>query len=226
MVALKTLALASVATAHFVLNYPTSRGFDDELEPQAPCGGFNTVNSTRSSFQLSGGQYQINSRHATANVEVHFSSNGQNFSSQAVQSYTITGLGTACLSLPQLSGYSAGDNATLQVVYRAASENEALYQCADIVLTSDRVTPTTCTNATNIQISQLVNNGGGGSGGSSASSSVGTRSTASANSSSARSGSAAAPTAAATSARTSGAGALLGYTAGGAALLAAVAVVL
>ena len=33
------LLLASAASAHFVLNYPGSLGFDDDNEPNAPCGG-------------------------------------------------------------------------------------------------------------------------------------------------------------------------------------------
>jgi len=46
--------LGTSATAHFILGYPTSLGFDDDLEPTAPCGGFSipaagaatTANST------------------------------------------------------------------------------------------------------------------------------------------------------------------------------------
>lgn len=242
----KTLSLVSLAAAHFTLNYPTGRGFRDDTEPQAPCGGLNTVNSTRSQFQVSGGQYQINSRHATANVEVHMSTDGGQTFGAAVQSYSITGLGTVCLALPALSGVSAGQEATMQVVFRAGAEDEPLYQCADIVLTNDAVTPaaSSCANATNIQIASLVNNGavaavavsGSASASASASGSAsGARapSTASANRSASVSGSrsGAAPTAssaaaAASSARATGAAGVVELTVGSAAVLAAVALVL
>lgn len=39
--------LASTATAHFTLDYPRSRGFDEDIEPQF-CGGFpNAVSGSR-----------------------------------------------------------------------------------------------------------------------------------------------------------------------------------
>ena len=35
--------LGTFASAHFVLNYPSSLGFDDDNEPMAPCGGEDVV---------------------------------------------------------------------------------------------------------------------------------------------------------------------------------------
>lgn len=88
--------------------------------------GFNVVNTTRSPFRITGGQYQIDSHHATATVFIVLSRDGQTFGNVAVQQYTVTGLGTLCLPLTGVSGYSAGDNATLQVIYRASSESSNL----------------------------------------------------------------------------------------------------
>ncbi|BFZ52981.1 hypothetical protein PYCC9005_000003 [Savitreella phatthalungensis] len=151
---LSLLALVTAAAAHFTLDSPYSRGFSEDSEPQAPCGGFNTVNSSRQSFPVSDGQYQINSRHAQASVAIYFSRDGTNFDSSSVETFQVTGLGTVCLSLPTLP-YSAGDNVTMQVVYRASSESTNLYQCADLSLVSSAVTPSSCSNGTNVQVSGL-----------------------------------------------------------------------
>ncbi len=40
------LALVGLARAHFVLEIPTSLGWDDDLQPQGPCGGFNATDRT------------------------------------------------------------------------------------------------------------------------------------------------------------------------------------
>ena len=40
---LSYLLLGSVASGHFVLNYPGSLGFDDDNEPNPPCGGEDVV---------------------------------------------------------------------------------------------------------------------------------------------------------------------------------------
>jgi len=39
-VSLIAFLLVGQSTAHFYLNYPTSIGFDDALEGEAPCGSF------------------------------------------------------------------------------------------------------------------------------------------------------------------------------------------
>ncbi|CAG8515160.1 11730_t:CDS:1, partial [Scutellospora calospora] len=37
----------NVANAHFQLQAPPTRGFVDEKEPTAPCGSFDTVNTSQ-----------------------------------------------------------------------------------------------------------------------------------------------------------------------------------
>lgn len=38
------MAYSTMITAHFILNIPTSLGFDDDNEGNGPCGGFNATN--------------------------------------------------------------------------------------------------------------------------------------------------------------------------------------
>lgn len=47
------LASASCALAHFTLDYPTTRGFTEDIEDQF-CGGFKDPSSNRTSFPLNG----------------------------------------------------------------------------------------------------------------------------------------------------------------------------
>lgn len=88
--------------------------------------GFDSVNSTRTAFSISDGQYQIDSHHAQALVSVVLSSDGQTFPSSGIQQYTITGLGTLCATIPSIEGYQSGDNVTMQIVYKSSSESESL----------------------------------------------------------------------------------------------------
>jgi len=46
------LLCSSAVMAHFTLDYPVSRGFNDDAEPTGPCGGFDAV-ANRSQFPLS-----------------------------------------------------------------------------------------------------------------------------------------------------------------------------
>lgn len=40
LLSLSVLVLARVVSAHFILHWPPSAGFDEDKEPIEPCGGF------------------------------------------------------------------------------------------------------------------------------------------------------------------------------------------
>jgi hypothetical protein len=64
------LSLWAVGTsAHFVLNYPTSVGFDDDTESTAPCGGFTPKfnNASDDSLPVGGFPVSMLSTHPEAN---------------------------------------------------------------------------------------------------------------------------------------------------------------
>ncbi len=63
-------AFASLSSAHFNLNYPAARGFDEGTLPNFPCGGQNTVSSNRTLWPISGGSIALTMGHIDANVEV------------------------------------------------------------------------------------------------------------------------------------------------------------
>ena len=64
---LATLALAHVSSAHFVLLWPPSAGFNDDLEPTAPCGSF-TPEVMASSQKVSVDRFAISIRNAGSPV--------------------------------------------------------------------------------------------------------------------------------------------------------------
>ncbi|GAA5910112.1 hypothetical protein JCM8208_000959 [Rhodotorula glutinis] len=158
-------ALPFLASAHFTLDYPLTRGFDEDLESQF-CGGFPTPALSRSPFPLSGAApVTIASHHASADVAIFlsFDTNPTSFAdfneTSSGQSYgplkpfgQITGTGDYCYTVDiaslGISNLSNGTAATLQVEYNGG--DGYLFQCADLVLVSDYSTPSnvTCANST------------------------------------------------------------------------------
>ena len=49
--------------AHFLLNYPTTVGFDDDLEATAPCGGFDVSFANVTNFYVGGDSIALTSTH-------------------------------------------------------------------------------------------------------------------------------------------------------------------
>ncbi|WVR05799.1 hypothetical protein IAU60_002824 [Kwoniella sp. DSM 27419] len=158
--ALLTAALvATSATAHFTLDYPTSRGFDDDNEPQF-CGGFTNV-SARQPFPLGSGPVHIDSHHNLATVVafISTSSNPTSFDDfnktangtsipLATDFFQVTS-GDKCFNIDLGSlglGLTNGSEVTLQVQYDGGDGN--LYQCADLVLIENYSVPSneTCTS--------------------------------------------------------------------------------
>ena len=61
------LASASLTAAHFLLNTPTTIGFDDDNEGISPCGGFNVSFDKVSDFHVDGDAVSVRSTHPQAN---------------------------------------------------------------------------------------------------------------------------------------------------------------
>jgi len=130
---LVALVLAPAALAHFNLNYPTSRGFDEDKEPTFPCGGFDTVESTRTDFPISGGPIQLDLGHQQTNIAVYMAvgdNPGDGFSVVLQSQFQVTGYGDFCLgnvSVPAGMNITEGTKASIQVITAANGEG-ALYQ--------------------------------------------------------------------------------------------------
>jgi hypothetical protein len=150
-------ALASLVSAHFNLEYPPARGFDEDKLVQFPCGSFDTPSANRTIWPLSGGSIALKMGHINTNVEVliGFGNNpGVAFNTVLRQTFQETGLGDFCMtgfSLPEGVNVTAGSNATIQVITNGDPDG-GLYNCADITFASEvtELASGTCTNGTGI----------------------------------------------------------------------------
>ncbi|CZR51559.1 uncharacterized protein PAC_01436 [Phialocephala subalpina] len=154
------VAFASVATAHFNLDYPAARGFDEDTLGNFPCGGQDTATSNRTSWPLTGGSIALTMGHIDANVEVLIaigSNPGSAFNTVIRPTFTEQGLGAFCMTgftLPSGLNVSDGTQATIQVVTNGDPDG-GLFNCADITFSSTATNPDSsiCKNATGVTVS-------------------------------------------------------------------------
>lgn len=142
ILALATFAVAT--SAHFTLDYPRTRGFDEDLESDSFCGGFHTISTPRSPFYLDG-PISIDSHHDSATVNIYLSlsppTSAQSFLSLPPLRHdiSITGQGEFCFhaNATGMTGVQDGVNGTIMVEY-INNVHGHLYQCADVVFTGDQ----------------------------------------------------------------------------------------
>ncbi|KNG86580.1 hypothetical protein ANOM_003838 [Aspergillus nomiae NRRL 13137] len=166
---LSILSLASLAplvSAHFKLNYPTSRGFDEDKMSQFPCSGL-SQSSERTKVSLSAGDLPValTLGHAQTAVEVLLALGndpGTNFNITLHPTFRVEGLGSFCL--PNVTfdesvvgvKLTEGMNATLQVQSNG-DPSGGLYACADIQFTEvDYSAPSSCSNNTGVKATSFT----------------------------------------------------------------------
>ncbi|KAF7715352.1 Uncharacterized protein PECH_001416 [Penicillium ucsense] len=157
---LLSLALAPLAAAHFHLQYPESRGFDENTMAQFPCGGL-SQSANRTKVPISGSlPVSLRMGHSRTAVEVLLAlgtNPGDNYNVTLVHTFQINGLGQFCLPHvdfnEKLLGVNLTDgmNATLQVQSNG-DPTGGLYACADIQFDSSvkYEQPSVCTNGSGI----------------------------------------------------------------------------
>jgi len=151
------LALAAAwalsASAHFILQYPNSLGFDDDNESNAPCGGFDVVfGSNDSSVPVDGFPVSSLSTHpaadwlfrATLDTKAPF--NWTNM----LPVVSETGLGQFCLPNLVTPATFAGKQGVVQVIQKGP--DGVLYQCAAVNFVSgvNTTVSSSCTNVTGL----------------------------------------------------------------------------
>jgi hypothetical protein len=124
-----------IASAHFQLTWPPSRGFDEDGIVNYPCGGFNDVNQTRQALPLTG-QFpiQLNMEHTSVKGMVVLAlgndpSDGD-FNIILREPFQETGPESFCigdLTIPSSLNITEGTNATIQVLTNG-DPNGGLYQ--------------------------------------------------------------------------------------------------
>ncbi|KAK0456299.1 hypothetical protein EV421DRAFT_1751564 [Armillaria borealis] len=159
---------ASVASAHFQLQFPDPRGaFNEDNEPTF-CDGYTSVAQNRTEFPLNSGFFSLNSEHPswTAAVYLSMSSNPTSFDDfkQIVPFFQMQGEGIYCLPLnlsaTNATGLTNEQNVTIQILYNGGDSQ--LYQCSDLTLLSNfslsQSVDSTCTNATSTSTSNSTSN--------------------------------------------------------------------
>ncbi|KAF2243176.1 hypothetical protein BU26DRAFT_570570 [Trematosphaeria pertusa] len=103
------ISFATIAHAHFVLQVPTSLGFDDAKETESPCGSFSATDRSTgvTNYPIAGAPVQMLTTHTSQ-----------------------TGVGTFCLPQVPVNAAWAGQDAILQVIQHGP--DGTLFQCAAI----------------------------------------------------------------------------------------------
>lgn len=123
------LALAAGGCAHFVLQIPTSLGFDDALEATGPCGSFKPTDRSTgvTTWPVGGGSVGVLTTHTqvTWNFKAALLSDPANFVS-LVHDVSQKGVGSVCFpSIPGNPNW-VGQDAVLQVIQNGV--DGTLYQ--------------------------------------------------------------------------------------------------
>ncbi|KAI9831533.1 MAG: hypothetical protein M1826_003423 [Phylliscum demangeonii] len=148
--------LLALASAHFNLQYPAARGFDEDNLGKFPCGGQDTVSTNRTAWPTTGGPIALLMGHDRAVVQVLLglgNDPGSSFQITLQPVITEQGLGSFCMPhvmVPASAGVRSGQNATIQVITNG-DPNGGLYNCADITFQDQAPTTTgACKNGTGV----------------------------------------------------------------------------
>jgi len=150
------LAASRFASAHFLLDFPGTAGFDDDNEGIAPCGGF-TVDFTKNvtAFHVDGDTVALTSIHPAAQwlfratLDTTASGNWTNLLPVIAQD----ALGDFCETNVQVPTAWAGSQGVIQIIQDAV--DGILYQCAAVNFTAGAAgsIPSSCKNVTGLTAS-------------------------------------------------------------------------
>jgi hypothetical protein len=130
LTSLALLGLASLSTAHFVLMIPTSLGYDDEKESQAPCGSYNPLDRSTgvTDWPVGGHSVGLLSTHGSVTWEINAAliSGGATTFVPLVLPFAQRGVGDVCFGAVPGNPAWVGQDAVVQLIQHAPDGN--LYQ--------------------------------------------------------------------------------------------------
>src|SRR5215469_15160158 len=114
-------ALVSQSSAHFLLNYPPTIGFQDDLEETAPCGSFTVdfSNDNLTDFYVGGSEVAVTTVHPQANWLFRATLGSNQHTNNWTQLMPIiqqTGLGIFCEPAVTVPPSWAGQQGILSIV--------------------------------------------------------------------------------------------------------------
>ena len=93
------LTTLPLVLAHYTLDYPPTTGFDEDQEPNPPCGGFNPDPANLTAWPLSGGQIAIDSHHPEMTILYRAQLMGSDSWVNLTDGFLLmTGLGELCIT--------------------------------------------------------------------------------------------------------------------------------
>jgi hypothetical protein len=129
---LSLLSLLSLVTAHFKLEFPPARGFDEDTLPTFPCGGQNTPSLNRTKISPTSFPLHLLMGHDEAAVQLLIglgNNPGSNFNITLLKTFREEGLGDFCIDVVKVAGVDGltaamleGKNATIQAVTNGDGE--------------------------------------------------------------------------------------------------------
>ncbi|KAG8414620.1 hypothetical protein J3459_014209 [Metarhizium acridum] len=127
-------ALYGLGSAHFLLNYPKSIGFDDSGESSAPCGGFTPdLSKDLVDFHVGGDAISVKLTHPQGNwlFRVTTDEKAESGWEQIFPIVQQTGLGDFCEPQVTVPSKYAGKKGVLSVV--SSATDGLLYQVSKLV---------------------------------------------------------------------------------------------
>lgn len=121
-------AFMSTVSAHFLLKYPNTAGFDDDNEGVNPCGGFPVTYINASDFHVDGDSIALVSIHPTAVYLMRATLDQTAFGNYTNLLPTVqqNGLGAFCETGLTVNSSWAGQKGVIQIVQDAT--DGLLYQ--------------------------------------------------------------------------------------------------
>ena len=114
------LALVSAVVpvfAHYTLDYPPTTGFDEDQEPNAPCGGFDPDSTNVTSWPLSGGEIAIDSHHPQMTLLYRAQLMGSTKWVNLTDGFLLmTGLGELCINAGPVPANWTGKVGVVQTI--------------------------------------------------------------------------------------------------------------
>ena len=115
------LLFSRPSNSHFLLNYPTSLGVDDNNENSSPCGGFSPTFTTASDFHVGGDSIALTTLHPQSNFLIRgtLDATASGNWSDLFPIFAEYGLGAFCEASVAAPAAWAGSRGVIQVLQDA-----------------------------------------------------------------------------------------------------------
>lgn len=111
------LLTAAPVFAHYTLDYPFTTGFDEDQEPNSPCGGFTPDITNLTAWPLSGGEISIDSHHPQMTLLYRAQLMGEDTWVNLTNGFLLmTGLGELCINAGPVPGNWSGKVGVVQTI--------------------------------------------------------------------------------------------------------------